>query len=164
MASQEPAEQRLYDLIKDFKSAMLVTRLPDGRMHARPMAVADLERDGQTYFCTRMDTPKVAELEAEPRVVITFQSSSEFATITGTARIVRDRALIDALWSKAWKVWFPKGKDDPALCVIVVDPDEGEFWDNSGYEGLKYMFKAAKAYLKGATPKLDSDQHAKVKL
>ena len=164
MAFREPAEKRLYDLIKDFRSAMLVTRLADGRMHARPMAVADLDRDGQTYFCTRLDTPKVAELEADPHVAITFQSSSQFAAINGTARIVHDRALIDTLWSPAWKVWFPKGKDDPALCIIIVEPDEGEFWDNSGFEGLQYMFRAARAYLKGTIPKIDDDQHAKVKL
>ena len=41
MRAEQKAD-RLYDIIKDFDNAMLVTRLGDGRSHARPMAVAEI--------------------------------------------------------------------------------------------------------------------------
>jgi general stress protein 26 len=97
-------------------------------------------------------------------VVITFQSSRQFAAVYGRAELVRDRNLIDQLWSEAWKVWFPEGKADPTLCLIRVDSREGEYWDNAGMQGVKYAFEAAKAYMQGRTPAPDEKQNAKVRL
>lgn len=161
-----PTENRehLYDLLKDFDTAMLVTRSPDGRTHARPMNVAEMNADADAYFVTSIDSPKVAEIEANPAVIITFQSSSQYASVSGHATLVRDQALIDSLWSEAWKVWFPKGKTDPAILLIKFDAEDGEYWDNAGKEGLKYAFEAAKAYAKGETLKPDENQHARVNL
>jgi general stress protein 26 len=155
--------EHLYDLVKDIKTAMLITRA-GGKLHARPMSVADLRPDADAYFATSLDSPKVAEIEADPYVMITLQSSSQYAAITGNARIVRDRALIEKLWSEAWRVWFPGGKDDPALCLIKLDAQEGEYWDNSGMRGFKYLFEGVKAVLQGERPATDETQHAKVPL
>ena len=43
-------QRHLYDLIKDFGTAMLITHQPDGKCHARPMAVAELKTDADAYF------------------------------------------------------------------------------------------------------------------
>jgi len=32
------------------------------------------------------------------------------------------------LWSDDVKAWFPKGKTDPNLVLLRVDPEMGEFW------------------------------------
>jgi len=156
-------QKHLYDIIKDFRTAMLVTRSGDG-IHARPMHVAELKPDADAYSVAKIESPKVNEIESDPRVLITFQSGSEFAAIEGTASVVRDRALIDRMWSDAWKVWFPKGKDDPSICLLKVAATEGEYWDNSGLEGFKYLFEGVKAIFKGRTPQVDQSQHAKVRL
>ncbi|HEY4162631.1 MAG TPA: pyridoxamine 5'-phosphate oxidase family protein [Dongiaceae bacterium] len=155
-------QDRLYDIIKDFNNALLVT-LSNGRSHARPMAVAEIRRDGDVFFATSLQSPKIAEIEANPEVIVTFQSGSQFASISGNAEIVRDRALVDKLWSEAWKVWFPGGKSDPTLCLIRVDAREGEYWDNAGAQGIKNAYKMAKAYMQGKTPGIDEKQHAKVR-
>jgi hypothetical protein len=46
------------------------------------------------------------------------------------------------------------------------DPDAGEYWDNSGTSGVKYLIEAGKAYLSGEKPDVatDSKIHGKVKL
>lgn len=157
-------KEHLYDMLEDFDTAMMVTRSDEGHMHARPMAVAELRADADAYFVTSIDSPKVAQIEADPAVTLTFQSSSQFASVCGHVRIVRDQALIDRLWKEAWKVWFPKGKTDPSIALLKFDADHGEYWDNAGAQGLKYAFEAAKAYVKGETPKADQKQHAKVEL
>lgn len=159
----EDPQKHLYDLIKEFKTAMLVTQHGD-RLHARPMPVAELTADGDAYFSTSIDSQKIAEIEADPRVLITFQNSSQFASIEGTATVTRDRSLIDRLWSDAWRVWFPGGRDDPSLCLLEVQPTGGEFWDNSGTRGLKFLFAAMKSLVEGRQPDRDQDQNAKLKL
>jgi general stress protein 26 len=78
--------------------------------------------------------------------------------------VLLDRQLIEEMWKEAWKVWFPGGKSDPNIAVLKFTAHEGEFWDNGGIQGLKYVYEAAKAYVSGETPKKDELQHAKVRL
>ncbi len=164
MSEQNP-QKHLYDLLKDFSNAMLVSNDQSGRMHARPMAIADLKPDADAYFATSIQSPKAGEIQNFPEVLISFQSATQFASISGTATLVKDRELIDRLWSEEWRAWFPGGKDDPDLVLIRVDAREGEFWDNGGLNGLSYAFEGLKAILKGE--KLQNDKggsHAKIRL
>jgi general stress protein 26 len=156
--------KHLYDLLKDFRTAMLVTQGGGSGMHGRPMAIAQLKPDADTYFASSTDSPKVAEIQANPSVLVVFQSSTQFASVSGTASIVRDRGLIEKLWMKEWSVWFPGGKDDPTLCLVKVDATAGEYWDNSGTAGLSYVFEGLKALIKREKPKVDEKVHAKVAL
>jgi general stress protein 26 len=156
--------EHLHDLLSGFRSAMLMTRASDGKSHVRPMAVAKLGPNEELYFATGLASPKVDEISKNPEVTVSFQSSSEFAALYGTARVVTDRVLIDKLWSEAWKVWFPGGKEDPNLCLLAVAPNSAEYWDNSGVEGFKYLYEGLKAVLQKRTPETDDTQHAKVRL
>lgn len=54
----------------------------------------DVRSDADTYFVASLDSPKVAALKTDPRVALTFQSKSQFASHTGTGPVVRDRKLI----------------------------------------------------------------------
>ena len=157
-------QKHLYDLIKDFDTAMLVTHAGNGGMHGRPMRVAQLKPDADAYFATSIDSLKAAEIEADPRVLVVLQSTATYAVIEGRAAIVRDRALIEKLWVKEWSVWFPGGKDDASLALLKVDASAGEYWDNSGLQGLQYLFKGLKAMFKKEKPELDEKVHAKVDL
>ncbi len=86
--------------------------------------------------------------------------------MNGTATVLRDKSLIDQLWSETWRLWFPMGKDDPTLCLLRVDAQSGEYWDRAGSNRLKYLFEGLKAVMQGTTPDVDEDpeQHAKVRL
>jgi general stress protein 26 len=158
---------RLIELMGDFDTAMLVTRTEDGGLRSRPLSIAHNE-DDQTglYFSTAIDSPKARELEADPRVNVCMQDGHRFVSVTGVARLVNDRVLIDKLWSEAWKIWFPEGKDDPSLCILKVEPSEAAYWDASGLEGVKYLFEMAKAYVTGTKAGSDDDERhvARVKL
>ena len=130
--------EHLYDLLKDFDTAMLITRRQEGHLHARPMAVAELRADADAYFVTSIESPKVAEIEADADVLLTFHSASQYAAV--------------------------QGKADPSIVLLRFDAEHGEFWDNAGARGLKYVFEAAKAYVKGESPKMDRDQHGRMRL
>ena len=162
VATPPDAREKLHEILKDFKDAMLVTHLPSGIMRSRPLAVAGTRADGGLYFATAVDSPKVQELRRHPKVNVTLQQPGRFVSISGTATISKDRKLIDELWSEAWRVWFPKGREDPELCLLVVAPDEAEYWDRSGLKGFRYLFRATKAVFARRQPELDEEEHGKV--
>ncbi len=157
-------QSKLIDFISDFKNAMLVTHVPSGPLHARPMAIAKVEDDGTVWFVTDRHSGKVADLKADDEVAVTMQGGKKFVALTATCEPVDDQLMIDKLFNESWKVWFPGGKTDESLLLLKVMPSEGEFWDNSGLQGAKYMFKAGKAYLAGERPEVDESLNASVSL
>lgn len=163
-----PAEQRdhFISLLKNLRTAMLVTHHGENGFHARPMAIAGVEADGFLWFFTATDTLKVHEIEDDLNVHLTAQDGdSTFIALSGHARLVADRAKIAELWSEPFRVWFPGGKDDPTIELIGVRPTVGEFWDNSGLNRAKYLWEAAKAYVSGTTPTVEEgEQHGVAQL
>lgn len=156
-------ENNLYDVVKDFDEAMLVTYSARG-IHARPMAIARLNEGMGAYLLTDLNSVKVEEINVNPHALLTFQSARKFATVSGELVIVNDHALIETMWKDIWKIWFPLGKSDPNIALLKFTANEGEFWDNAGIQGIKYVYSAAKAYVAGERPKSDAQQHSKVNL
>lgn len=163
-AGAERAHQKFHDLSRSFDTAMLVTHATDGASHARPMTVAEVTDTGDLWFVSRQDSEKVDELSEDPRALVVMQGSATHLVVNGHAAVRRDPKKIEALWKESWNVWF-KDKHDPNLVLIHVQPEEAEYWDNSGTEGLKFFLKAASAYLSGREMKGtdDPDIHAKVR-
>lgn len=159
----ENGKSNLYELVKGFDVAMLVTH-QSKEMHARPMVIARLDKGMDAYLLTDTDSVKVEEIDKNPHALLTFQSTKQFASVKGAITIDHDRALLKTMWKETWKIWFPKGMDDPSVAVLKFTALEGEYWNNSGLQGLKYVFDATKAYISGERPKPDSDQHNKIKL
>lgn len=157
---------KLHELLEEFGTAMLVTRTADGDLRGRPMALAEVEPDGTLWFASGRHSGKVEELEKDGHVVVTMQSKAKFVSLSGTAKTVDDRAKIAKLWKAEWKVWFPDGKDDPEVVLLRVDGKAGEYWDNSGTSGIKYLIKAGKALVTGTKPGVgeDPEVHGKVTL
>jgi general stress protein 26 len=154
----------LFELVTKFRTAMLVTRTPGDQLRARPLSLAHAHDEGLLYFATSLDSPKVDEVMVHPDVLVTMQDSQRYVSIAGAARICREPALIDRLWSESWRIWFPQGKADPALCILAVAPRSAEYWDQSGAKGIKYLVEMATAYVRGTTPASGgSSDNAKVR-
>jgi general stress protein 26 len=125
---------KLAELIHGVDIAMLTTTSADGRLVSRPLGTQAVAFDGDLWFATSIDSPKVREIAAQPRVNVAYASPSRntYVSVSGRARITQDRARIDALWSPAMKIFFPGGKDDPTLCLIHVEAESAEYWDGPG--------------------------------
>ena len=160
----EADETRLRRLLKKFRSGMLVTRNTRGEMRARPMTIAKMEDDGRLYFTTSIESGKVAEIVQSEQVAVSFQSRSVYVSLTGHARVVEDRRKIDEAWNETMRVWFPKGKDDPTLCLLEIDETYAEYWTLQGTRRVKYLVEAAKAYVKGRRPGAIPELHGEVHL
>jgi general stress protein 26 len=165
MIMTKSPQRNLQDLIEDMDVAMMITFGGGQRPHARPMQIAEVTEDGDLYFATSMDSAKLRDIETDPQTMLIMQEGSTYVSLSGTAHPSTDRALIDRLWSEAWKVWFPDGKDDPNIVILRIEPNEAEYWDNSGVEGIAYAMTALKAYVKGERPsETDAAQHGKVRM
>ncbi len=164
MATEPDA--KLKELLADFTTAMLVTRAPAGELRSRPMVIADVEDDGSIWLMTQRHSPKMDEVAQDHDVNLSLQSDLQFVSISGRAMPVDDRSKIDELWDESWKTWFPGGRDDPELTLLRIHILRGEYWDNSGLSGIKYLIEAGRAYLSGTTPDVESDPkiHGKVDL
>jgi general stress protein 26 len=167
MEVQEMSRERLNELIRQFDTAMLVTRTSTGMLRARPMSIADIDPQGHVWFITDRDSGKVAEIEEREVVNVTLQGSMVYVSLTAVAEPVADRAKIRELWRESWRVWFPDGPQTPGLVLLRVEPTHGEFWDNRGGKGLTYLWEAVKAYARGESlddDDLREDQHGRVDL
>lgn len=154
-ASKDPTT-RVHDLLAGFSTVMLVTSEAGGAgVHARPMAVAKLDDDCTLTFLTSVESAKVHEANKDPLGHVIAQGRAVFLSVRGALEVVRDRGRIHEAWNPANKVYFPKGEDDPELCLVVMHPEEAEIWDVSGARGIGYLFEAARALLSGRRPRRD---------
>ena len=165
MAETEHQDEikRLAEIIKGIKFAMLTTTEPDGSLHSRPMTTQEIEFDGDLWFFTRADTPKVWETNEHRQVNASFADPvhHKFVSASGTAVLVRDQAKIKELWKPAYKIFFPEGLEDPELALMKISVNKAEYWDSTS-SSIGRAFNFAKAYLTKDVKALGD--HAKVNL
>lgn len=162
----ENLTDKIRTLLGKFDTAMLVTHDGDGPGRARPMAIAKIEVNCDLWFFTALHSGKTHEIENDQNVLLVFQNDHRaYLSLAGRASLVVDRAQAAALWKDSYKTWFPGGVDDPELSLIRVAAMEVEYWDNTGFKGVKYLFEAAKAYVSGERPRVNEpEQHGRVTL
>ena len=123
--------EQVADLIRGIRVAMLTTVDANGELHGRPMATQDFDFDGTLWFFTAADSEKAAELERDARVAVSYvdPDRSRYVSLSGAARLVRERKKMRELWTPVLKAWFPRELDDPELALIEVRVTGGEYWD-----------------------------------
>lgn len=139
--------QELREIVSEFDTAMLVTHASDGRIHARPMAIAGQESASDLWFFSSIESDKVDELSIDDHCAVVMQGNRKQLSISGHAEIVRDRAKIDSLWQDAYGVWFENGKNDPRVALIHFIGEKAEYWDSSAPKLLRRGLEMAKARL-----------------
>jgi general stress protein 26 len=131
---------RLAALVRQMKVGMLTTIEPDGSLRSRPLETLEVDAGGRLWFFTQAHSPKAIEAEANSHQVSLAYADprdEDFASISGTANVVRDREKMRALWSPGLKRWFPKGLEDPDLALLEVRIDKAEYWDAPREENVK---------------------------
>ena len=154
---QDDATKHVAKLVDNAKIAMFTTMTEDGRHVSRPMALQDVEFDGDLWFFVDDGADVVDQLRAHPQVNVAFSNdkSSEWTSISGAAELVHDRAKAEELWSPALKTWFPDGLDTPGLALIKVHADTAEYWEAPSSKVVR-LFGAARAAVTGDPGKFPS--------
>ncbi|MEO8031769.1 MAG: pyridoxamine 5'-phosphate oxidase family protein [Gemmatimonadota bacterium] len=158
----EPEFKELADLIHDIKVTMLTTSVVGDGLRSRPMYTQDTPFDGTLWFLTSIHSPVVGEILANGGVLLTYAhpGKQEYITVNGTADILDDRSRIAALWKAAYKVWFPRGENDPDIRLIRVAVERAEYWDAPSAPVRLIQF--AKALISGE--QMEGGKHGTVKL
>ncbi|GAA5874483.1 hypothetical protein JCM3774_005732 [Rhodotorula dairenensis] len=139
MSEASPSEkiEEMRKIVKEAKFGMLVTRSADGQLHSRAMAPAS--HKGLVFsFIANTDSGKFDELEHDEHVNVAFSdpASTDWASVAGKAKVVKDEQTIKDLWNPMIKSWFGDLKDgvrtgepgDPRIGVIQVIPSEIRYW------------------------------------
>lgn len=123
--------QTLRGLIKDIKVCMLATHSTESGLRSRPMITGRHEFDGDLWFFSHVQDPKVAELQRDSRVNLVYSDPERdrYISITGEAEVLQESQKLELLWRDELNEWFPKGPGDPDLTLIRVQVNEAEYWD-----------------------------------
>lgn len=116
--------------------------------HARPLYTLKIDEkrfDGEMWFMTFTNSPKIREIEQNPRVVITYADAGKnvYVTVYGQASCEKNSAKAKELWNIHAKGWWPGGPEDPTLTMIRVRISTAEYWD--GPSNSSYMLHLLKA-------------------
>ena len=160
---QEDKQAKALELMKDFRTAMLITHGDGSDLHARPMVVAELSDSGQVTFLTDIGSTKAREIRADSTVLLTFQSERSFMSATGRATVRRDPEAARRHWSVMDAAWFD-GPDDPSLGVVTVQLETAEYWDNRGRNMLSFIGSLVRGAVHGERPQHGDNQHGVVNL
>jgi general stress protein 26 len=154
MATHEKHEEdirKLGEMIKGIEVAMLTTAEEDGSLRSRPMRTLDDEFDGNLYFFTKAAAPKVGEIEQDRHVCVSYAvpQDERYVSMSGIARLLRDRAKMEELWSPGLQTWFPDELEDPGVALLWISVTQAEYWE--GPSGALVYLAGVKAMAAGVT-------------
>jgi general stress protein 26 len=143
-------------ILKAARTASITTRTARGELHSRPLAVIEDEFSGRLWFFTADPSEKTADVAADPAVNVSVGDGKGWLSLSGTARVSRDRALIDRYWSPWAEAYFDGGKDDPRVALLEVDVATVHYWDLDKPKVVA-AFEVVKGILTKSAPDVGDD-------
>ena len=152
----------LYRMIEKLDTAMMTTRRPDGHLESRAMANQKHAAGADLWFVTIEGTAKLRDIEFDPHVNLGYYNNDtrEWVSVSGVARVSRDRAIIHELYASDWKMWFPEEgdprhgtPDDPRMALIAVDVHAAVYLEINKPTPV-VLYEMAKGWLTGTMPEL----------
>lgn len=130
--SDSASISKVTDIINDSHIGMFTTLNEAGALVSRPLAVQDVQDDGDMWFFTSANSSQVAHVRANPAVNVCFGRRTEWVSVAGTADVVTDRQKIHDMWNQVVEAWFPDGPDTPEVVLLHVHSDSAEYWTSPG--------------------------------
>jgi general stress protein 26 len=120
------------EIIETIRVAMVTTSADDGALHSRPLTTLEVDAAGAVWFFTRASSSQAEDVQHTGRVNLSYvePGGARFASVAGTAEIVRDVDKAASLWHSDYEEWFPGGADDADLAFIKVSVEKVEYWDS----------------------------------
>lgn len=161
MSDATDDRQKVGDLIKDFRFAMLTTRHADGKMVSHPLTVQEAEFDGDLWFLVSKSSSLVADVAVDAEANVSLNGDDAWLSLSGTAWLVDDRQKIEQLWNPVVEAWFPDGPEDPDVGVLRFAAESAQYWNTPGGK-ISTAFSFVKSKLTGE--EIDAGESGKVDL
>ena len=150
----------LYGLIEGIETAMFTTRRPNGQLVSRPMATQARIQDADLWFVTDAEGDKLDDLALDPHVNCAYYNNrtKEWVSVTGVARVSKNKSKIRQLYKEDWKAWFGDeggdrdgGPNDPRIALILVDADSASYMKVNRAKPM-VLFQAIRSRVTGHRP------------
>lgn len=147
--------EQVAEVMKSTKVAILTYQDAEGRLVSTPMGTQDFEDPGTVWFITEAESDKVRAITADPRVNVAYASGNGWVSLSGTARLSRDRAKLEELWDASASAFMPGGPEDPGTALLEVSGDTAQLWESPGRMTL--AVQVLKGLLTDDQPAKDAD-------
>ncbi|MBD2099456.1 pyridoxamine 5'-phosphate oxidase family protein [Leptolyngbya sp. FACHB-261] len=124
--------EHLHDIVKCIDFCMLVTVDGNGSVHSCRMCISrQVQFDGDLYFFIHASSDKLAEIEDNHEVTISFPASTQqhYVSVSGAAQLFQDRRQLQDFWQPDHKAWFPAELDEPNLALLKLSVEKAEYRD-----------------------------------
>lgn len=129
--SKQDHIDKIREMVKDVKYAMMTTVTSEGHLHGCPMTTSETSLGAkEIWFIGDKATESVANIKNNPQVNLSYvcQQDKDYVSINGTAELIEDKDKLDELWSPVYNAFYEQGKDDPNVQLIKVVPNGAEYW------------------------------------
>ena len=159
--------EKFHDLVNDIEIAMMTTRRPDGHLESRAMASQKRAAGADLWFVSCEGTAKLRDLAGDPHVNLSYYKdrTREWISVSGVARMTRDRDKIRELYMPDWKIWFAEEGDplqgtpnDPRMVLIGVTVHAAEFLEVNKPKPV-LLFEMVKGWVTGTEPEFGEMHH-----
>ena len=116
--------------LRQIDICMMVTVSKRGQCNSRPMSNnRDVKYNGDMYFFTYEKTQKVRDIETNPQLCLNFEGSKDlYISITGRAKLIRNKTSFAEHWDESLSQWFKKGIGTPGMVLIHVKGSRVAYW------------------------------------
>lgn len=151
MAESNENIQKVRDIIKGTRVAMLTHVDEDGRLVSKPMATQEVDFDGTVRFIAERASDQGMDIQKNPNVNVAYSGNGAWVSLSGKARIVNDTDKLRELWSSFTGSWLEGGPENPNNVLIEIDADTAEYWDTPGGSKVTQVANLIKAKVTGNT-------------
>ena len=162
MSKQEHID-KIQEVIKDVKYAMMTTRTFEDHLHSCPMTTSETSIGArEIWFIGDKTTETVKDIQKQPQVNLAYvsQDDKDYVSITGKAELVEDKDKLDELWSPVYNAFFEHGKEDSNVQLIKVVPHGAEYWLSGS--SVVNMFKMTAAAVQDGKKATDLGENSSV--
>lgn len=151
MAESNENIQKVRDIIKGTRIAMLTHVDENGRLVSKPMATQEVDFDGTVRFIAERASDQGMDIQKNPNVNVAYSGNGAWVSLSGKARIVNDTDKLRELWSSFTSSWLEGGPENPNNVLIEIDADTAEYWDTPGGSKVTQVANLIKAKVTGNT-------------
>lgn len=131
--------KKITEMMRDLDPCMMTTITKNGMAASRPMSNnSDVKFDGTSYFFTWAKSQLAKDIAKNSHVNLSFTGAKKFkklfVSVSGKAKLIKDKTLMREHWTKDLEIWFDKGVDTPGIVMIEVDAKKAKYW-HGGDEG-----------------------------